>query len=125
MTVTRNSGTPIVMDANDDDGKYMMIQENNVGNEIALVGYNTTTTDFGIYGLAFPKTVSTGTYNLVQDGTYTATVSSSSDQQFVLTSGTMTVTSHSGNNIVGTFSYAGHIGASNISIGGSFNITTH
>lgn len=125
MTLTRNN--TFTMDAQDEDGKYLVIHEDTFTDSISLFGYNLSlTNDAGAYSLNFPKDITPGTYDLETGTDYSAGYSGVNDDEteFNLNSGTLTITSHNGNTIVGTFSYSGTFGATNVNVtGGSFSIT--
>ncbi|SEP55161.1 hypothetical protein [Flavobacterium urocaniciphilum] len=126
MSLKRNSGQVFTMDAFNEDGKFITIMENSGDNSIAIMGNNANlTSDFGIYSLNFPKNIAAGTYALTYDGTYNAGISNSNSQaEFTNVSGSLTITSHTGNTIVGTFSYSANNGSQTVNISnGSFSIT--
>ena len=125
MSLSKNGGAPFTMDNNNDDGKFVMLSENTVNDNFAIIGYNTTLgNDFGIYTVGFPKDITPGTYTLTDDGEIFAGIGNSQDQaEFHLTSGTMTITSHNGTNVVGTFSFNATNGSQTVSItNGAFNV---
>jgi len=125
MSLSRNGGAAFTMDDNDDDGKFVMLSENTVNDDFAIMGYNTTVgADFGIYTVGFPKDITPGTYTLTDDGEIFAGIGNSENQaEFQLTSGTMTITSHNGTNVIGTFSFNVSNGSQNVSItNGAFNV---
>jgi hypothetical protein len=127
MTMTRNGGSPFTMDDNQDDGKYLMLSENTAVNELNLIGYNmTVTTDSGVYGVTFPKDIDPGTYDIEEGTDYEAAVGTDDDHEYHAT-GTLTITSHNGNNVIGTFSFnATGAGLPNVTVtNGSFNVTHH
>mgnify|MGYP003451287688 FL=1 len=126
MSLKRNGGTLFTMDGTGDDGKYLSITQSNPNNSISLFGNNSTiTSDFGIYNINFPKDVTTGTYTLTNTGTYSAGLGNSdSEPEYTVTGGSLTITSHTGNNVVGTFNYTANNGVQTVTISnGSFNIT--
>ncbi len=126
MSLKRNSGQVFTMDGTGDDGKFVTITQSSGENTVSLFGNNTTlSNDFGIYNINFPKNVAPGTYSLTNSGTYSAGLGNSSNQaEFSVTGGTLTITSHNGNNVIGTFSYSANNGSQTVNISnGSFNIT--
>jgi len=126
MSVSRNGGTAFTMDDDQDDAKYMLISENTVNDAVSLIGYNQNLgSDYGIYTLTFPNDVTPGTYDLEDGGIYSGNIGNSdSEPEYHLTSGSMTVTSHSGNHVVGTFHYNVSNGVHNVAVSnGTFDVT--
>lgn len=126
MTLTRNAGTPFVMDDNSNDGKFLLISQNSGSNGVYLFGNNANvSSDFGIYNLYFPKNVTVGTYNLATDNGFGATIGNAQGQaEFNITSGSLSITSRNGNNVIGTFNFTVNNGTQTVTItDGSFNIT--
>ena len=126
MTLTRNSGTTFTMDSDTSDSKFLMISQNSISNGINLLGNNlNVSSDFGIYNISFPKNVTSGTYDLTANSDFGASIPNAENQaEYNLTSGSLTITSHTGNNIVGTFNFTMNNGSETITItNGSFNIT--
>ena len=124
MTLTRGANT-FTMDDNEDDGRYLLIHQDTFTDSLMLTGNNFSAAGAGMYTLNFPADVAPGTYTLTQNGSYGAGLGSSDDQpEYTLTSGTLTITSHNGNTVVGTFSYTVSNGSNTVSItDGSFSIT--
>ncbi|WP_313806827.1 hypothetical protein [Flavobacterium sp.] len=126
MSLSRNGGASFTMDSNADDSKLITIMENSETNQVMVNGNNgTLTSDAGLYVIAFPKNVTPGTYNLATDTGFTAGLGNSdSEPEYNLTSGSITITSHSGNTVSGTFSYTVNNGVQTVNItNGSFSIT--
>jgi hypothetical protein len=126
MSLSKNGGAIFTMDDSESDAKYLMISENSFTNSVSLFGNNANLdADFGVYSLTFPKDVTPGTYNLMTNSDFDAGISNSETQaEFNLTSGTATITSHNGNNVVGTFSFNASNGNETVTItNGSFNVT--
>lgn len=126
MTLTRNGGTAFSMDTDTSDGKFLMISQTSASNGIHLFGNNANlTSDFGIYNVTFPKNVTPGTYNLATTSGFGAGIGNADGQaEFNLTSGSLTISSHNGNNVVGTFNFTVNNGSQTVTItNGSFNIT--
>jgi hypothetical protein len=126
MSLKRNSGSVFTMDAINEDGKFVTITQSSADNSISLFGNNTTlTNDFGIYNITFPTDVTAGTYTLTNSGTYSAGLGNSdSEPEYSITSGSLTITSHTGNTVVGTFNYTANNGVQTVTISnGSFSIT--
>ncbi|CAM4299657.1 hypothetical protein [Flavobacterium terrigena] len=126
MSLKRNSGQIFTMDTTNSDGKFITIAQSSANNSISIFGNNTTlTSDFGIYNINFPKDVSTGTYTLTDNGTYSAGLGNSdTEPEYTITGGSLTITSHSGNNVVGTFNYTANNGVQTVTISnGNFSIT--
>ncbi len=126
MSLKRNTGSIFTMDASNEDGKFVTITQSNTNNSISVFGNNTTlTSDFGIYNLNFPKNVAAGTYTLTNSGTYSAGLGNSdSEPEYSVTGGSLTISSHTGNTVTGTFNYTANNGVQTVSISnGSFSIT--
>lgn len=126
MSLKRNSGSVFTMDGTGEDGKFVTITQSTSENTISLFGNNTTlTSDFGIYNVNFPKDVTAGTYTLTDSGTYSAGLGNSdSEPEYTTTGGSLTITSHTGNTVVGTFNYTANNGVQTVTISnGSFSIT--
>jgi hypothetical protein len=126
MSLKRNSGSIFTMDATNEDGKFVTITQSNTNNSISIFGNNTTlTSDFGIYNLNFPKDVAAGTYTLTNTGTYSAGLGNSdSEPEYTVTGGSLTISSHTGNTVTGTFNYTANNGVQTVTISnGSFSIT--
>jgi hypothetical protein len=126
MSLKRDGGSLITMDNNSNDGNFNTISQNSAANFIVLTGYSsTTTTPLELYSLKMPLNAAAGSYNLLNNTNYSAALGNSSNQaEFNLTSGSMTITSHDGNNIKGTFSYTVNNGTTTATItNGSFDIT--
>lgn len=126
MSLKRNSGSVFTMDATNDDGKYLTISQSSADNSISIFGNNSTlTTDFGIYNINFPKNVTAGTYTLTNSGTYSAGLGNTdSEPEYSITGGSLTITSHTGNTVVGTFNYTANNGVQTVTISnGNFSIT--
>lgn len=126
MSLSRNGGAVFTMDNNQSDAKYLMIMQNSMDQTVSIAGYNTTlTSDAGAYSITFPESVTPGTYDLTTDAGFSAGIGNAEGQaEFSLSSGTLTVTSHNGNNAVGTFSFTASNGTETVTItNGSFNIT--
>jgi hypothetical protein len=125
MSLSRNGSAAFTMDNDSSDSKYLLISENTLDNSVGVTGYNgTLTSDFGAYYIQFPKTVTPGTYNLVTSTGFAADYASDNQTDYNVTSGTLTVTSHNGNTVVGTFSFNATNGSQSTSItNGNFSIT--
>jgi len=126
MSLKRNSGSVFTMDATTEDGKFVTITQSNANNSISIFGNNTTlSNDFGIYNINFPKNVTTGTYTLTNSGTYSAGLgNSNSEPEYSVTGGSLTISSHTGNTVTGTFNYTANNGVQTVTISnGSFSIT--
>lgn len=126
MSLSRNGGTVFTMDGTQDDGKFLMVIENEEYNSISLAGNNATlTSDMGIYSVTMPLDVAAGTYDLTEVPGFTAGIGNGDGEvEYNLSSGTMTVTSHSGNTISGTFSFTAFNGTQTVTItNGTFTVT--
>jgi len=126
MSLSRNGGESFSMDNNLDDQKFVTITENSGINQIFVTGNNATlTSDFGLYFIGFPNDVAPGTYDLTTETGFTAGLGNSNNEpEYNLTSGTITITSHNGNAVSGTFSYTVNNGVQTVTItNGNFSIT--
>ncbi len=125
MSLSRNGSAVFTMDNDNSDGKYLLISENSLDNSVGVAGYNATiSSQFGVYYIQFPKTVTPGTYNLVTSTGFGADVSTDDETDYNVTSGTLTVTSHNGNTVVGTFSFNANNGSQTLNVtNGNFSIT--
>ena len=123
MSLSKNNNPLFTMDATSNDGKYLLIFES--PETISLSGFNNTLdADFGIYNLNFPNDITPGTYSLTANSNYTAEYNNSSDDIFDTTNGSLTITSHDGNVITGTYNYTATNGTETVTItNGSFEIT--
>ncbi len=125
MSLSRDNGTAFEMDEDDSDGKYLLINQNSASSSLSLFGYNVNiSSDFGIYTISMPLDVQPGTYSLTESG-FGAGVSNSDNQsEFSVTSGSITITSHNGNNLVGTFNFTASNGSTTVNVNnGSFDVT--
>ncbi|MGX7668690.1 hypothetical protein [Flavobacterium pedocola] len=125
MSLSKNGGAVFTMDNSMEDSKYLMIMESSAANNVSIFGYNATdTADFGIYSITIPVTASPGTYNLMTASGFDAGIGNSdTEPEYNLTSGTLTITSHSGTNLIGTFSFTASNGVTTVTItNGSFNV---
>lgn len=125
MSLSRNGSAAFTMDNDSSDSKYILINENSLNNTVGISGYNgTLTAEIGVYNIQFPKTVTPGTYNLVTSTGFDASVVTDNQTIYNVTSGTLTVTSHNGNTVVGTFSFNASNGVQTLNItNGNFSIT--
>lgn len=126
MSLSRNGGAAFTMDSDQSDAKYLMINQNSMTQMVSLMGYNSSlTSDAGVYNLNLPETAAVGTYDLTADEGFSAGLGNSENEaEYSITSGTVTVTSHNGDNLVGTFSFTASNGTNTVTISnGSFNIT--
>lgn len=126
MSLSRNGGAAFTMDNNQSDAKYLMIMQNSADASVSIFGYNSTlTSDFGVYNITIPETAAVGTYDLTTTSGYSAGIGNAEGQaEFTVSSGSLTVTSHNGNNVVGTFSFTASNGTDTVTItNGNFNVT--
>lgn len=126
MSLKRNGGQIFTMDGSNEDGKFVTITQSTPNNSVSVFGNNATIgNDFGIYNINFPKNVAAGTYTLTNSGTYSAGLGNSdSEPEYNITGGSLTITSHNGNNVIGTFNYTANNGVQTVTItNGAFNIT--
>lgn len=127
MSLTRNNGTPFTM-GDPSNPNYVLLGQATSGNSIVVYGYNVSTTNnFGVYSINFPKNVTAGTYNLMTSSGFGAGIGKANGQpDYNLTSGSMTIQSHNGTNVIGTFNYTVSNGTDTVTItNGSFNVTHH
>ena len=124
MGLQRNDGLPFEMDTNELDGRYVFISQDNAANSLTLFGMNNNqSANAGIYTVAFPLDVVAGTYNLTSENFRASISNTGTDEAYSLTSGTLTITSHADNNIIGTFSYTMDNGTTTVVISnGSLDI---
>lgn len=126
MSLSRNAGSVFQMDENQEDGKYLLLGQSDINDALSLYGYNSTlTSDFGIYIVSMPLNVQPGTYSLTSDDGFAAALSSNNDEpEYTITGGNITITSHNGNNLVGTFNFTANNGSATVNVSnGSFNVT--
>jgi len=125
MGLSLNGGTPFTMDDDQNDGRFLTIAENSTSNTITIFGYNTAqTSDFGVFNLNFPKNITPGTYAITANGNYTAGFSNSETTEYSVNSGSLTITSHTGKVVVGTFNFNAVSGTQTANISnGNFSIT--
>jgi len=127
MSLSRDGGASFIMDENEDDEQYLLINQINAANRLTLIGYNSNFgPDFGTYTVTMPIDVAPGTYSLTSDEGFEAGFSVTLDNSipFTITSGSVTVTSHNGNNLVGTFHFVASAATGSADISnGTFNIT--
>lgn len=127
MSLSRNGATAFTMGGSQSNANYVMLTESTTNNSLSIMGYNTALgVNFGVYDLTLPKNSTTGTYNLTNTG-FSAGISNANNQpEYHLVSGSITVQSHNGNNIVGSFNYTVSNGSQQVTItNGSFNVTHH
>lgn len=124
MSLKLNNGSVFSMDSNNSDNKFLSIQQVNEANKVILYGYNTNSgSDKGVYSILLPKNVTAGTYSL-DNTTYGAGYTNGNNVQYTTTGGSITVTSHNGYNLVGTFNFTATGNSQTVTISqGSFNIT--
>ena len=126
MSLKKNNGATITMDGDSTDGKFVMISQNTAVNAIQVIGYyNVLDANFGSYTVSFPKNVTPGTYNVLTSSGYNLGISNTNGTAAYNTiSGTITITSHNGNIVIGTFNYQANNGTQTVTISnGNFNIT--
>lgn len=124
MSLKLNNGSIFNMDTDNSDKKFLTIQQVNEANKVILYGYNTNSgSDKGVYSILLPKNVTAGTYSL-DNTTYGAGYTNGNNVQYTTTGGSITVTSHNGYNLVGTFNFTATGNSQTVTISqGSFNIT--
>ena len=126
MSLKLNSGNLFSMDNDNTDGKFLMIGQNSVNNDLFLYGYNTNLgNDYGIYVAKLPKNAVAGTYNVVTNTDYDLGIGKKDNEPaYNVTSGSITITSNVNKNIVGTFNYIASNGVTTKTVtNGSINFT--
>ncbi|WP_026725071.1 DUF6252 family protein [Flavobacterium sasangense] len=124
MSLKLNSGTVFNMDTDNNDGKYLMIQQVSEANKIVVYGYNTNIgADFGIYSIMIPENATVGSHS-IDGNNYDAGFNNNSNIDYTTTGGTINITSHTGNTIVGTFNFTATGNSQTMTISqGNFSIT--
>lgn len=124
MSLKLNSGSVFNMDTDNSDGKYLMIQQVSEANKIVVYGYNTNLgADYGIYSIMIPENATVGSHTIDGDN-YDAGFNNNSNIDYTTTGGTINITSHSGNTIVGTFNFTATGNSQTMTISqGNFSIT--
>ncbi|ESU22695.1 hypothetical protein FEDK69T_19540 [Flavobacterium enshiense DK69] len=126
MSLSKNGGDLFTMDSSPEDGKYLFISQHSEVNHISIHGnYTNMSSEMETCTILFPKNVVPGTYDLMTELNFGAEISSHENEaQYHLTNGNITISSHNGNNVVGTFSFTFSNGTNTVTISnGSFNIT--
>lgn len=124
MSLKLNNGTIFSMDNNSSDNKFLTIQQVSDANKIVIYGYNTNIgSDYGIYSIMIPEDATIGSHTL--DGNnYDAGFNNNSNINYTTTGGTINITSHNGNTIVGTFNFTATGNSQTMTISqGNFSIT--
>ena len=124
MSLKLNSGNVFNMDTDNSDGKYLMIQQVSEANKIIVYGYNTNLgADYGIYSIMIPENATVGSHT-IDGNNYDAGFNNNSNIDYTTTGGTINITSHSGNTIVGTFNFTATGNSQTMTISqGNFSIT--
>lgn len=124
MSLKLNSGSIFNMDTDNSDGKYLMIQQVSEANKIIVYGYNTNLgADYGIYSIMIPENATVGSHT-IDGNNYDAGFNNNSNIDYTTTGGTINITSHSGNTIVGTFNFTATGNSQTMTISqGNFSIT--
>ena len=124
MSLKLNSGSVFNMDTDNSDGKYLMIQQVSEANKIVVYGYNTNLgADYGIYSIMIPENATVGSHT-IDGNNYDAGFNNNSNIDYTTTGGTINITSHSGNTIVGTFNFTATGNSQTMTISqGNFSIT--
>ena len=124
MSLKLNSGNVFNMDTDNSDGKYLMIQQVSEANKIVVYGYNTNLgADYGIYSIMIPENATVGSHT-IDGNNYDAGFNNNSNIDYTTTGGTINITSHSGNTIVGTFNFTATGNSQTMTISqGNFSIT--
>lgn len=124
MSLKLNSGSVFNMDSDNSDGKHLMIQQVSEANKIVVYGYNTNLgADYGIYSIMIPENATVGSHT-IDGNSYDAGFNNNSNIDYTTTGGTINITSHSGNTIVGTFNFTATGNSQTMTISqGNFSIT--
>jgi hypothetical protein len=125
MSLKLNNGNLFTMDNDNNDGKYLMIGQNSVNNNLILYGYNVgLDADSGIYFAQIQKNATVGNYNVLNNSNYSLNVSNKENEAvYVVSSGNITINSNTNNIISGTFNYVASNGTTTKTItNGSFSI---
>ncbi len=127
MSLKLNNGSLLTMDSDSSDGKFLMISQNSVNNDLALFGYNSnlTATDAGVYFVQVPKNAVAGTYNVINNANYKVGIGNKNNEPaYTVSIGSITITSNVNKNIVGTFNYTASNGVAIKTVSsGSLNFT--
>lgn len=125
MSLKRNNGQIFTMDADNSDGKFVMISQNSELNSIEIFGNNANLgSDFGIYTISLPSNATPGTYNVMTNSNYKVGLGNGDNEpEYNITSGSITVTSHVGKSLVGTFNFVANNGQQTVNISnGSYSV---
>ena len=118
MSLSKNNGGVFTMsDATPGSSKILII-ESSIDNSVNVNGYSLSIdNNFGIYRVTFPKDVTPGTYDFTANGDFKAAYSNSNEEQdYAVSSGSITIVSHVGNTVKATFSFTATLGASTVNI---------
>ncbi|UGS22846.1 DUF6252 family protein [Flavobacterium channae] len=124
MSLKLNSGTVFNMDADSSDNLFLIIQQVDEANKIVVYGNNTNPgADYGIYSIMIPKNATVGSH-AIDGNNYDAGFNNNSNITYTTTGGTINITSHNGNTIVGTFNFTANGNSQTMTISqGNFSIT--
>lgn len=105
ISLKLNNGNVFNMDADSSDNLFLMIQQVNEANKIVIYGNNTNLgADFGVYSIMIPKNATVGSHT-IDGNNYDAGFNNNSNIDYTTNGGTINITSHIGNTIVGTFNF--------------------
>jgi hypothetical protein len=124
ISLKLNNGSVFNMDADSSDNLFLMIQQVNEANKIVIYGNNTNLgSDYGVYSIMIPKNATVGSHT-IDGNNYDAGFNNNSNIEYTTNGGTINITSHNGNTIVGTFNYTATRNSQTMSISqGNFSIT--
>lgn len=124
MSLKLNNGIIFNMDTDNSDGKHLMIQQVSEANKIVVHGYNTNLgADYGIYSIMIPEDATVGSHT-IDGNNYDAGFNNNSNIEYTTTGGSINITSHNGNTIVGTFNFTATGNSQTMTISqGNFSIT--
>lgn len=125
MSVAKNNGTVFTMSETSSTDSKIIIAENSIDNSVTVNGYAlTTNANFGIYSVKFPKNTTPGTYNITSSGLYQAAYAGNEAEDFVVSTGSITIVSRVGNTVKATFNYTATKGNVTVTVSqGAFEIT--
>lgn len=124
ISLKLNNGNVFNMDADSSDNLFLMIQQVNEANKIVIYGNNTNLgADFGVYSIMIPKNATVGSHT-IDGNNYDAGFNNNSNIDYTTNGGTINITSHIGNTIVGTFNFTATGNSQTMTISqGNFSIT--
>ncbi len=124
ISLKLNNGTVFNMDADSSDNLFLMIQQVDEANKIVIYGNNANIgSNFGVYSIMIPKNATVGSHT-IDGNNYDAGFNNNSNIDYTTTGGSINITSHNGNTIVGTFNFTATGNSQTMTISqGNFSIT--